>query len=246
MKSHFPARSDASPHAVARIIVIVRNPIDVMVSFLNLCATRSVYHVLADDFVEEFKRTQQWKDFVVDEISFQREYIHYFKKISDEVPVYFLRYEDIVNNKEQTVTDILSFSLGVATLEGTTLQTRIKEVLANEKQFRKREATKGDRLDYLTPEQFNFYRENLQDTIQFLDYERKEGKEFANFMEPYEGPAPAENFRDYNKKAMKKSIAAFDQKKGHFVIDDGEPYIRHKDGGLNHLDFALTARILRK
>lgn len=246
VKSHFPARSDSSPHAVARVIVIVRNPIDVMVSFLNLCATRSVYHVLANDFVEEFKRTQQWKNFVTDEIAFQREYLHYFKKVSDEVPIYFLRYEDVTNNKEKAVLDVLAFSFGVENLKGTTIEARVKEVLASEKQFRKREGSKGDRLDYLTPEQYNFYRENLKETIQFLDYEKKEGKEFANFMDAYEGPPISENFRDYNKKALKKSIQAFDQMKGHFVIDDGEPYIRHKDGGLNHLDFALTARIVHK
>ena len=43
--------------------------------------------------------------------------------------IYFIRYEDLVSNKEQELTNLFRFMLDAESLEGTNIQRRIKQVV---------------------------------------------------------------------------------------------------------------------
>jgi hypothetical protein len=47
-----------------------------------------------------------------------------------KIPIHFLRYEDLVSNPSETLTSIFKFILGVDSLEGTVLQKRIDNTVA--------------------------------------------------------------------------------------------------------------------
>jgi hypothetical protein len=46
--------------------------------------------------------------------------------VENRNPIYFVRYEDLVSNKEQELTNLFRFMLDADSLEGTNIQRRIK------------------------------------------------------------------------------------------------------------------------
>jgi hypothetical protein len=49
-----------------------------------------------------------------------------------EAPVFFVRFEDLMNNKKDTLLKVFAFVMGVESLEGTYIERRIDQILESE------------------------------------------------------------------------------------------------------------------
>ena len=51
------------------------------------------------------------------------------RKLAKEIPIYFMRYEDLISNPEIILTECFKFILETLSLDGTVLEKRIKKVV---------------------------------------------------------------------------------------------------------------------
>lgn len=99
------------------MIVIARNPIDVIPSWANLMNTHS--HSL--EVIERYDvvRADFWGPWVAKVTKQLKENHEQVLEIASEIPTFFMRYEDLKINPEPVLTDLFCFLLDVKSLEGT-------------------------------------------------------------------------------------------------------------------------------
>jgi hypothetical protein len=131
VKAHHPANQ---PHVAEfqsrKIICCVRNPVDLIVSFANLVNTMSHSIEFSSNFIENYPNWWDW--WVRTCAENHAKYIatllqhHATEKRN---PIYFLRYEDLILNQEEELTELFKFLLDLESLHGTNIERRIKEVV---------------------------------------------------------------------------------------------------------------------
>lgn len=99
VKSHFPGIApNFGSVVIKKTVVSVRNPIDVMMSFLNFKLTFSHTKSVGNEFSDEFQKEWLW---FIEEMHYmwEKQYT-YWRNIEkeDKIPIYYLRYEDLVEN----------------------------------------------------------------------------------------------------------------------------------------------------
>jgi hypothetical protein len=62
-------------------------------------------------------------------VQFYEAYIKFLKEKT--FPVYFLRFEDLVFNRENVMKEVLAYSMGLESIEGTYIEKRIIDVSGN-------------------------------------------------------------------------------------------------------------------
>jgi len=129
VKSHSPWIMPESPLFTAnKVVVVVRNPLDCIPSFLSLCSMGN--HSQKPPFNYEEKYPNFWAWWV----RFCGGHINqWFKHLMTEskfrdAPMLFVRFEDLLMNPE--LRSMMSFLLGERDLAGTNAERRIKEVIA--------------------------------------------------------------------------------------------------------------------
>ena len=61
--------------------------------------------------------------------TYKRWYDHWISVAESEArPVYFFRFEDVLDNPKRELTGIFKFILGMESLEGTVIERRIEEI----------------------------------------------------------------------------------------------------------------------
>ena len=113
-----------------KLFLSVRDPIDVFISQLNLYNTGS--HSVSLDFdVSEFDPV--WFAKMVEATSkMHKDYFDIiFRDVIDKKgnPLYIVRYEDLVAEKEETLLGLFCFLLDLPTLEGTNAERMIKKTV---------------------------------------------------------------------------------------------------------------------
>lgn len=97
VKSHFPADApNLGSIKIKKAVVSIRNPIDVMMSYLQFKLTFSHTRSISNEFTGEFQKEWEW--FLKEiHVMWDKPYT-YWRKIAKEgtIPVYFLRYEDLI------------------------------------------------------------------------------------------------------------------------------------------------------
>ena len=131
IKTHSPwCMPYAPPFTANKMVIIVRNPLDTYMSWLEL--TQNGNHAQKCDFDIEKTYPNYW-DWHVKHVTDN------YKKFHDqiltdckkrEVPMLFLRFEDMLMDPEPELYNIMRFLLGVNDLTGTNAERRIKEVIA--------------------------------------------------------------------------------------------------------------------
>ena len=131
VKSHSPWVMPEAPVFTAnKCIVVVRNPLDCCLSFLNMCGMHNHSMKAPFNYEELYPRYFDWW------VKYSGNHINsWFKQMMHdakfrEVPMLFVRFEDLVLNPEPELYNIMRFLLGKADLTGTNAERRIKEVLA--------------------------------------------------------------------------------------------------------------------
>ena len=175
VKSHSPwCVQEAMPFYANKVIVIVRNPLDTNLSWLHLCSMNN--HATKQPFECE-KRYPEYFDWWIKDCNYYiAKWMTQICKDAKfrEVPMLFVRFEDLVNNPEPELNNIMSFMLGMKDLTGTNAERRIKEVLAMDQT-----ATQTYKLKDTTRQRnANGHRY----TKQQLDWISDKNKEWLNFF----------------------------------------------------------------
>ena len=109
------------------MIVIARNPIDVLPSFANMINTNSHSLEVAEQFHVDLP--DYWNSYVnhfVQSLKDNHEIV--VDQMAHQIPTYFMRYEDLKMNPRPVLEELFCFLLDVASIEGTVVQKRIEEV----------------------------------------------------------------------------------------------------------------------
>ena len=127
-KSHYPGFLPWAMHLERgeRIIVVVRNPLDSILSLFHLLMTLTMNKSVANDIQNDFP--ELWEEYVS---KFSAKYEAYHKYWTDlaktkEYPIIFVRYEDLLSKKKETLVDIFKFLFEVDSLDGLYVMDRIE------------------------------------------------------------------------------------------------------------------------
>lgn len=91
-------------------------------SFFNMIATGSHNISVADTEYSEFKSL--WEQFVEDETGVWDKFHHFWLRCP--LPVYIVRYEDLLNYPHETLLNLFKFLLNVRLLKGTLIDQTIR------------------------------------------------------------------------------------------------------------------------
>ena len=107
-----------------KMIVCVRNPFDVMVSIMNFIPIHNHGGTVNEDFQKDIP--EKWNTCVVETAKNMKEYHdRVFKDMINKVPVFFLRYEDLVLDPESTLKELFCFILNKKSISGLNIERRI-------------------------------------------------------------------------------------------------------------------------
>ena len=112
------------------MIVIARNPLDVFPSFANLCNLQS--HSLTPQGEYHIDYPEFWDSWVKQLVAnMKSNHEEVLKSMAQQIPTYFMRFEDLRCNPVPSLTGLFKFLLNVESLEGTVCEKRIQEVTAS-------------------------------------------------------------------------------------------------------------------
>jgi hypothetical protein len=159
-----------------KVICIIRSPIDVMISFLNLYAMGDHSSKAPFEFNERYPK---WWDWYVNHITVRMKN-WYMTLMNDarmkRLPYLFLRFEDLVSNPEPELSNIMKFLLNVTDITGTNAERRVKEVIAKGKDatlvYTIKDNTRqlGTNHKRYTKEQLAFISEQMKEIMYFFGY----------------------------------------------------------------------------
>ena len=153
----------------------MRNPLDVIVSVAHMTQTMSHELVPKEQYHIDFP--EFWDAWINKQITNMSTYHGYLiNTIAKEIPTYCMRYEDLVSNPVDILTELMEFLLEVPSLKGTVCEARIKKVceVGNQSHgFYKLKTTsnKFNRNSHVyNKEQILRITESLRDLNQFFGY----------------------------------------------------------------------------
>ena len=159
------------------MLVIARNPIDVIPSFANLVNTHS--HSLEVNERYNIDMPEFWEQWVTGMVAAcKANHESVLSEISSQIPTFYLRYEDLKADPEPVLIDMFCFLLDVDSLEGTMCLRKIKEIAASGFSNKtayvlKSTSTSLCRNRHMySAQQHDMIREQLADMIKFWEYNK--------------------------------------------------------------------------
>ena len=122
IKTHYPERLGGTEFGAERSILLVRNPLDAIVSLFNLSTTYSHTLSVTEDTYTRFSNI--WKNYVEAELKVWRDFHKFW--LDSKIPVHIVRYEDLVSDPSPILNELMKFVLNVKTLKGTRVESYIK------------------------------------------------------------------------------------------------------------------------
>ena len=110
IKTHWPERKGVAPFAVAKAVVLVRNPFDCLDSYFNMVLT-SKHNSSVDEATYE-QWSGLWNEFVQNEAKVWSKFHRFWISKRDgragpPLPVHFIRYEDVMERREEVLHGLL-------------------------------------------------------------------------------------------------------------------------------------------
>lgn len=108
-----------------------------------------------------------------------------------DVPVYYIRYEDLYMNPQKTLEEVFCFLLDLSSIEGLNIQQRITEVVSMghsasviyAQKVKDRATTFNRNIGEFSPEQRAFVSEKMKDFMHQFSYcSVEDGQEEAEWM----------------------------------------------------------------
>ena len=122
-KTHYPLNvyKNEEVFNAQKMIVIVRNPIDIIPSVASLFLSKSHSFEFENKLHEEFPEWWDgWVTAFCENINTGKEYV--ITHIAQQIPTYVLRYEDLKLNPKPVLEEMFCFLLDVESIEGTVVQ----------------------------------------------------------------------------------------------------------------------------
>lgn len=111
-----------------KIIVCVRCPYDIMVSKMNFIPIHNHGGLINEDFQKDIP--EKWGALVTECAKDIKEYHErVFKDLVPQVPVYFIRYEDMVLDPQTNLEKLFCFILGKESIKGLNIEKRIESII---------------------------------------------------------------------------------------------------------------------
>jgi hypothetical protein len=123
VKTHFPERPNAMAFPASRVVLLVRNPYDAILSYFHLMVTNT--HTTSYDMSQNDIAKQRFIEMAQKEIVVWGRFHRYW--LQQNIPILLVRYEDLVRNPEPTLGRIIRFVLEIDNM--TFFQDRIQRVL---------------------------------------------------------------------------------------------------------------------
>ena len=109
------------------MIVMARNPIDVIPSFAGLYQLNSHSLEINESYPEDFPEYwDEWVSKLTQSMKINHEEV--LGSIAKKIPTFFLRYEDLKIDPKPVLEELFCFLLDVESLDGTNVQMRIAEI----------------------------------------------------------------------------------------------------------------------
>lgn len=177
VKSHSPwIMPFAPPFSTNKVIVIVRNPMESNISWLN-CIMMGC-HSLKVPFQVNTEYPNFWNTFTRDCMNHMNNWYQTFMKDARmrKAPILFVRFEDLASDPEPSLYRMMEFILGERDLTGTNAERRIKEVIAKgssaTQTYKLKDSTKKYNSNNVlyTAEQKAWITEHFKEMLHFFGY----------------------------------------------------------------------------
>lgn len=114
-----------------KLIVIVRNPADVITSLSHLTLTGSQYLKVKERLNAKFP--EFWDNFVTERVTELKQYFKTTIEIAknNEVPIYFVRYEELIDEPYKVMVGVYGYILGIShsQVEGSVVGERLRQLI---------------------------------------------------------------------------------------------------------------------
>ena len=113
VKTHYPERQGYPVHSGRKAIVLIRNPYDAIDSYWNFNLTNTHTETVTDEIYTRF--AEMFDNLAVNELgTWMRFYYYWWQHV--DIPVLWVRFEDLILNTEQEMARIISFLTGQSEL----------------------------------------------------------------------------------------------------------------------------------
>jgi hypothetical protein len=123
-QTNFPEETGIARTDINKCILLVRNPLDSMLAFFNMLATRSINNKMSDKEFEDL--ADAWDEFVRQEICIWRDFYNYWM-LEPLIPTYVVRLEDLYEEPKATLSELSRFILNTKATDDTLIQHIINE-----------------------------------------------------------------------------------------------------------------------
>jgi len=159
-----------------KVIVIMRNPLDTLFSWLHACSMNCHHTKSPFDYETLYPNYFDWwvKDCCTAINKWSMQMMQDAK--SRSAPILFIRFEDMVANPEPEFRTMMSFLLGKKDLAGTNAERRIQEVLAMgqgaTRVYDLKETTRRFKSNHhrYTQAQLDWIGDNMKEMLHFFGY----------------------------------------------------------------------------
>lgn len=129
VKTHYPERLGYAAFNANRAILLVRNPFDAIVSYFNMILTQS--HTLSIEESEFQKFAEVWDEIVRVEIEIWKQFHSHWIALK-HLPLLIIRYEDLIQNRLETIVKIVTFLYKVDSIDDleSDIRQRLDRVLS--------------------------------------------------------------------------------------------------------------------
>jgi hypothetical protein len=244
VKSHHPTRTPKVLQFHSdKALCVVRNPLDVIVSFATLCNTLSHSAVLDFNFAKDYPEWWNWW------VKHQTDRIckYYDILFADCIedkdgkgkklnPIHFSRFEDLCDEPIAELTSMMKFTLGMDDLSGTNMERRIGAIRdMGEKAtdtYKLKEHSKlkqfNTKRSMFTDDQFKYVSEKLEKWNWYFGYVKHDNNDRTGFFE-YKDPKPEhvesfKAFRANNEEKIKELASGKKFSKYHINGPETETY----------------------
>ena len=172
-KTHWPSPINREKFHAQKMIVVVRNPIDVLPSFCGLLNTMS--HSLTPQRPYN-ELTEFWDSFIKFYVPAIKQNFEGVEKLSETIPTHYVRFEDMRTEPARVLCEMFCFLYEVKSIEGTILEKRILEKCASgsgPKAAYKLKSTSTSlcrNAHMYTDEQLDFIKTELKDQLYYFGY----------------------------------------------------------------------------
>ena len=166
-QTNFPEEIGSARLSANKCILLVRNPLDSICSHFNMVLKQSLFDKLSEEEHESY--SEEFDQFVKQEIEIWREFYEYWM-LEPLIPTYIVRYEDLLENPKEILTDLFKFLLNANSLSGTLIESIIKEETKEDNQQYYAQNKSGYCFDKYTDDQLSYIRSEAGSTLKRLGY----------------------------------------------------------------------------